>query len=546
MSKHDEVHGPGTDGLTGGAHRRRHGSAGPLIFALVALTLIFVSVVAAPAKAIDGLGIFDPKLGFVYLGDIWTYDDYTGEATPVVKSGGRSIGHPSFSLDFNSWAYEERTFEGGSLHSTVYFEETVSYLDKRPILHVIKDAQSPAVSPDGRYCLFERYDAAGAPVLHLYDSLEIDTLELPGAFNGTWVPEGTGPNWEIIYNRNADTFPTNSGPFVRIMNVDGEMPVSVTYPGETADQSNAWAPQASLGGVRMMFTKYVEPTGSPQVALLSADGLSELADVSKQDSFDYRWLMGTHLLPGHSPNEPFVELVPALGGRSDIYAIGPATSTPPPLIPRLEGCSFGWNASLPSESPFPDIHLGDPYYQAAAFMRVNQIISGLGDGTFGAGATSKRAQFAKMITGSLYLPAYDGMALAPFTDLGPNLSPLYPREYVSAAYQAGLIEGVDATHFNPYGTVTRAQVMTMVVRAAKVFALGHLEKIPTGWTGQLSGFTDPTHGANAHLAECNGLLEGIDLTGWNAWSPATRGEMAQMLFNLMMLRGPLVEPAPAY
>ena len=545
MSKRDEVHGPVSGGLPGRALRGCHRTVGLCIFALVVLTLTFVNFPPSPAKAIGGPGLFDPKLGFVYLGDIWTYDDYTGEAAPLVKADGRSIGHPSFSLDFTSWAYEERTFAGGSLHSTVYFEETVSYLDKRPILHVIKDAQSPAVSPDGRYCLFERYDAAGAPVLHLYDSLEIDTLELPGAFNGTWVPEGTGPNWEIIYNRDADTFPTNSGPFVRVMNVDGEMPVSVVYPGETADQSNAWAPQAGLGGVRMIFTKYVEPIGSPQVVLLSADGLSELADVSKQDSFDYRWLMGTHLLPGHGPNEPFVELVPALGGRSDIYAIGPATSTPPPLIPRLQGCSFGWNASLPSESPFPDIHLGDPNYQAAAFMRVNQIISGLGDGTFGASATSKRAQFAKMITGSLYLPAYEGMALAPFTDLGPNLSPLYPREYVSAAYQAGLIEGVDSTHFNPYGLVTRAQVMTMVIRAAKAFALEHLAKIPPGWTGQLSGFTDPTHGVNAHLAEYNGLLAGIDLTDWNPWDSATRGEVAQMLFNLMMLRGPLVGPVPA-
>jgi hypothetical protein len=321
--------------------------------------------------------------------------------------------------------------------------------------------------------------------------------------------------------------------------VDGEFPISVTYPGETAGQSNAWAPQAGLGGVRMMFTKYVEPTGSPQVVLLSSEGLIELADVSKQDSFDYRWLMGTRLLPGHVPNEPFVELVPALGGRSDIYGIGPATSTPPPLIPRFEGCSFGWNASLPFESPFPDIQLGDPNYEAAAFMRVNQIISGFGDGTFGAEATSKRAQFAKMITGALDLPVYEGAAIAPFTDLGSNVSPLYPREYVSVAYQAGLIAGVDSTHFDPYGLVTRAQVMTMVIRAAKAFALAHLEKLPPGWMGQLGGFSDPTHGGNAHLAEYNGLLAGIDLTSWNPWDPATRGEMAQMLYNLMMLRGPL-------
>jgi hypothetical protein len=46
------------------------------------------------------------------------------------------------------------------------------------------------------------------------------------------------------------------------------------------------------------------------------------------------------------------------------------------------------------------------------------------------------------------------------------------------------VQGVDATHFDPYGQVTRAQV--------------------------------------------------------NPYAPATRGEMAQMLYDLMGLRGPLV------
>ena len=545
MRRCDKVYAPAVGGPTGGAHRGYRLTLGLAILGLIALTLILVGVTPRPANAAVPPVSIEPKLGFVFLGDIWVYDESTGEAQLSVKSHGSSLGQPSFSLNFGSRAYEERSFDGSSMHSNVTFEETYSSPYGTLAVHVIKDAQSPAVSPDGRYCLYERYDAGGSPVLHLYDSMSTDSLEIPGAWNGSWIGEATGESLLIIYNRNADTFPRNSGFFIRNIHSEDETPLSVKYPGETVDQSNAWAPQAGIGETGIMVTKYVEPNGSPQIALITGAGAVELADVSKQDSWDYRWLNGTNLFPGHLPVEPFVELVPALGGLSDIYSSGPTDVTPHSLTLRLEGCSFGWNASMPSESPFPDIHLGDPYYQAAAFMRVNQIISGFDDGTFGGGATSKRAQFAKMIAGALYLPAYDGMTLAPFTDLGADLSPLYPREYVSAAYQAGLIEGVDATHFDPFGTVTRAQVMTMVVRAAKAFAPAHLQKIPAGWVGHLSGFNDPTHGENAHIAEYNDLLGGIELTDWNPWAPATRGEMAQMLYNLMALRGPVVEPAPA-
>ena len=36
------------------------------------------------------------------------------------------------------------------------------------------------------------------------------------------------------------------------------------------------------------------------------------------------------------------------------------------------------------------------------------------------------------------------------------------------------------------------------------------------------------------IAEASGLLDGIDEYGptWNAWAPATRGEVAQILMNL--------------
>lgn len=82
-------------------------------------------------------------------------------------------------------------------------------------------------------------------------------------------------------------------------------------------------------------------------------------------------------------------------------------------------------------------------------------------------------------------------------------------------------------------------MMTMVVRAAQQYlGPGGLDPVPAGFIGYMGGFNDPTHGANAHLAEWNNLLAGINLIGWNVWAPATRGEVAQMLWNLMKERAP--------
>jgi len=51
----------------------------------------------------------------------------------------------------------------------------------------------------------------------------------------------------------------------------------------------------------------------------------------------------------------------------------------------------------------------------------------------------------------------------------------------------------------------------------------------------MSSFTDVNHGATMRTAEYNGLLEGLQGFGraWDPWKQATRGEVAQMLWNLM-------------
>ena len=73
--------------------------------------------------------------------------------------------------------------------------------------------------------------------------------------------------------------------------------------------------------------------------------------------------------------------------------------------------------------------------------------------------------------------------------------------------------------------------MTMVVRAAEDLNPGAIQQPPLGWKGRLST-KDPAHGPNIARAEYSGLLAGIDLTGFSVSAKATRGEIAQIIWNL--------------
>ena len=108
---------------------------------------------------------------------------------------------------------------------------------------------------------------------------------------------------------------------------------------------------------------------------------------------------------------------------------------------------------------------------------------------------------------------------------------LYPHEHVAVAAEHGITRGITATTFGPYLNLTRAQLVTMVVRSLQKFSPDTLLTPPAGWHGVLPD-GDPTHGINIRLAEYNGLLNGIALSGWDVWQDARRGETAQVLYAM--------------
>jgi len=182
---------------------------------------------------------------------------------------------------------------------------------------------------------------------------------------------------------------------------------------------------------------------------------------------------------------------------------------------------------------FPDVPAHHPYYEAIYELADRGIISGYADGTFGPERPVLRQQFAKMIVKTLALPV-SAEDHCPFTDVPTNLDPhdpLYPDKYVAVCAAHGITVGKTATTFDPYASITREQLITMVVRAAG------LPAAPSGYTPPFttSQFSTEEHYANAGKAHHAGLLtdlQGLG-AGYNFTLPASRGECAQLLYNLL-------------
>ncbi len=192
--------------------------------------------------------------------------------------------------------------------------------------------------------------------------------------------------------------------------------------------------------------------------------------------------------------------------------------------------------------PFPDVPARNPYFNAISEMTMNRIIEGYEDGRFGPGNLITRQQFAKMIvlTMALRIPTVftptlsDTYRFSDFDASAGEKEALYPYRYVARAALTGLIRGYPDGTFRPLTNISRQQVITMIVRAGRQV----VKEPPASWTGGVLGYTNPAHGRSILIAEYNGLLKGIvgprgTLGGWDTTEDATRGEVAQMLYNLL-------------
>ena len=136
-----------------------------------------------------------------------------------------------------------------------------------------------------------------------------------------------------------------------------------------------------------------------------------------------------------------------------------------------------------------------------------------------------------MIVLALGLPCDEG-DVCPFGDVTRGgQDTLYPDNYIAVAEEQGITKGTGPQTFAPYANISRAQVITMVVRAATRLVPGLLTEPPPEYQCTWGAF-GPTHTPYTRIAEYNDLLIGIPLSQVEAWGDMPRGEVAQVLHNL--------------
>jgi hypothetical protein len=189
--------------------------------------------------------------------------------------------------------------------------------------------------------------------------------------------------------------------------------------------------------------------------------------------------------------------------------------------------------TMPQGQQFSDVPAGHPYSVQIADLAYREIVGGFPGGAFRPQSWVTRQQFAKMIVLTMDYDVPPSM-VCPFTDvdLTPNpFDPLYPAKYVAVCALYGITAGYPDHTFRPLDSISRQQLITMVVRGAD------LPDPPDGYTPPFSRgqFSLNEHYLNARKAARAGLLDGLEDVGlaYGFLNPATRGEVCVLLYNLL-------------
>jgi uncharacterized protein YkwD len=179
---------------------------------------------------------------------------------------------------------------------------------------------------------------------------------------------------------------------------------------------------------------------------------------------------------------------------------------------------------------FSDVGKSTLYADEIKLLAKLGVVSGYSDGRFGPYDRVTRQQFAKMIVLSL------GCAVSPissssFRDVATSAGssdPLYPAGYVETCAAQGITVGKTPFTFCPYDNITRAQLITMVARAA------NLPEPPRSYQPPFPEFSEQ-HYPWARKAAYAGWLDGLVGMGpsFDFWAPATRGEVCLLLASLV-------------
>ncbi len=123
------------------------------------------------------------------------------------------------------------------------------------------------------------------------------------------------------------------------------------------------------------------------------------------------------------------------------------------------------NPSAQQKDLFTDLATVEWAKEAINSLAADGVINGVSAGVFAPNDVLTREQFVKILVGALNINASGDM---PFADVAAGS---WYYDFVLAAYNSGIVNGVDAANFGVGGSLTREQLCTMVYRAIKALGI---------------------------------------------------------------------------
>lgn len=172
------------------------------------------------------------------------------------------------------------------------------------------------------------------------------------------------------------------------------------------------------------------------------------------------------------------------------------------------------------------------YYDSVDWAYHNRIAFGYDDGNFYPDLVCTRAQAVTILQ---RYAMYKGYPTDIVDDADFIFMDVYSDDYYyNAARWAqwnGIVKGVDATHFNPNGMCTRAQIATMLYRMSEFYGINSYSLVQGGKVKFI--FSDVSSNAYyfdaVRWAQCNEIVNGV---GDNRFDPngiCTRAQVVTML-----------------
>ena len=277
--------------------------------------------------------------------------------------------------------------------------------------------------------------------------------------------------------------------FDGILTVNGENVREANYSEEYYDWYSDYTEPANVDA-EYCFTpaKAGEPAGEP-------DNPDE-----EPDEPEIPWLP----IPSSFLPAPLRPIRPTILSEPDNAVKEPAVSEPP---------------AVKLDPVFADVPVGAYYAEAVDWALENRITSGTDSAHFSPDASCSRAQMVTFLWRAAGCPA-PTTEENPFADVPEDA---YYTDAVLWAYEAGITNGTDSTHFSPDMTVTRGQAVTLLCRMMN----GSAE----GGNPFLDVAEEAYYSDAVRWAAANSVTNGISETRFAPDAVCTRAQIVTFLYR---------------